>query len=104
MPLNWQGRLHAARTEEEVVDVARDFVATFSPENLADVPPRLWPPKMRDARDVTDYAFVLVRYRVDDERTSSGAIDRLSALFSDATVRISQIKFAATLEREKQED
>jgi hypothetical protein len=45
-----------------------------------------------------------VRYRVDDEKTSSGAIDRLSALFSDATVRISQIKFAESVERERQED
>ena len=104
MPLNWQGRLHEARTEEEVVDVMRDFVATFSPRDLAEVPTRLWPPKMRDARDVTDYAFVLVRHRVDDERSSSGAIDRLSALFSDATVRISQLEFAALAQREVQDD
>ena len=104
MPLNWSGRLHAARTKEEVVDVIRDFVATFSPRDLADVPTRLWPPKMRDARDVTDYAFVLVRFRVDDEKTSSSTIDRLSAMFSDATVRISQLEFAESMERERQED
>jgi hypothetical protein len=104
MPLSWQGRLHGARSEEDVVDIVRDFVATFSPRDLTDVPSRLWPPKMRDARDVTDYAYVLVRFRVDDEKSSSSAIDRLSAMFSDATVRISQIKFAASVERERQED
>lgn len=104
MPLNWHGRLHAARSEEDVVDVVRDFVATFSPQDLADVPTRLWPPKMRDASDVTDYAFVLVRFRVDDEKSSSSTLDRLSAMFSDATVRISQIEFAASEERAPQQD
>ena len=86
------------------MDIVRDFVATFSPVDLANVPPRLWPPKMRDARDVTDYAYVLVRFRVYDEKSSSASIDRLSAMFSDATVRISQIKFASSIERERQED
>ena len=104
MPLNWQGRLHSARSEEEVVDIVRDFVAMFSPTDLSQVPTRLWPPKMRDARDVTDYGYVLVRFRVDDEKSSSSTLDRLSAMFSDATVRISQLAFAATAEREEQED
>jgi hypothetical protein len=104
MALNWQGRLHGARSEEEVVDIVRDFVAMFSPRDLADVPSRLWPAKMRDARDVTDYAYRLVRLRVDDEKSSSSTLDRLCALFSDATVRISQLKFAASVERERQPD
>ena len=99
----WPGNLHAARTEEEVVEVARDFLATFGPTELASIPARLRPPRLRDGKDVTDYAYTLVRFRVDDERSSSALIDRLSAFFSDATVRISQLAVVAEpAEREKE--
>jgi len=46
--ISWQVRLDAARTEAEVVDVVRDFMATISPYDIARLPERSRPRKIVD--------------------------------------------------------
>lgn len=104
MPLTWQQRLANASTESEVVDVARDFIAQFSPYEIVTLPPQCRPPgKIHDSSDVTEYAFALVRHRCDDGEGVTSAVHKLADFFSHAAVRLSQILHTNT-QRENSDD
>ena len=91
MSSTWQERLSSAVTEAQVVDVARDYVAQFTPEEIGRLPEPCKPTKMVDARDVAEYALALMRHHCDDGEEASTPIHRLSAFFSNASVRVSQL-------------
>lgn len=90
MPRSWQDAVRAADSEDDVLDLVRDFVAQFSPYEIAEVPEPCRPGKFHNAGDVTEYAFDLVRHRC-DENEGAAPIHRLSAFFADANQRLSQI-------------
>lgn len=89
---SWPQRLRAADTEQEVVDVARDFLATFSPYDFARLPDELRPGRLVDGNDVSDLAFTLVRHAHDRDPDSARCIHRLTTFFSQAAVRLSDLK------------
>ena len=91
MPTTWQDQLSSASTEAEVVDVARDFIARFTPQEIASLPDPCKPGKIVDGQDVCDYAFALVRHHCDDGQGSTTPMHRLAAFFSNASARVSQI-------------
>ena len=89
-PLTWQERLDDAITEEDVVSVAREYMATITPQEIARMPSGVRPGKLVDANDVTTYAFELVRAECDDPE-GSGALQRLAHIMSRASIRLSEI-------------
>lgn len=88
---SWQDRLEAAESEAEVVQVARDYMATLDPAQVALLPISCRPRKLITANDVSSYAFDLVRYECDDADDSAPFIHRLAAFFSHASIRLSEI-------------
>ena len=93
MPLSWQDRLHSASSETELVDVVREFVAQFSPSEIVQLPEACRPSKIVDGQDVTDYAFTLVRHRCDDGVSGEHTLARLTAFFSSAASRLSELLY-----------
>jgi hypothetical protein len=91
MPSTWQERLSGATTEAEVVSVARDYVAQFTPEEIGHLPEPCKPTKIVDGADVSEYALTLMRHHCDDGEGSTTPIHRLSAFFSNASVRLSEV-------------
>lgn len=89
-PLTWQERLDQALTEDEVVSVAREYLATVTPQEVARMPVAVRPGKLVDANDVTTYAFDLVRAECDDAMGTS-ALQRLAHIMSRASIRLSEI-------------
>ena len=89
-PFTWQERLDAATTEAEVVDVARDYLATLGPAEFASLPEQLRPHKIVDANDITTYAFDLVRQECHDEGAQH-LVQRLAHIMSRASIRLSEI-------------
>jgi hypothetical protein len=89
--VSWPHRLKTARTEAEVVDVARDFLATFSPYDLARLPEVLRPGRLVDGADVNDVAYTLVRHDHDDSRGTARCIHRLTNFFTSASVRLTEL-------------
>ncbi len=89
-PLTWQERLDEALTEDEVLAVARDYLATLSPQEYARLPHAIRPGKLVDANDVTTYAFELVRAQCDDA-DAAGTLQRLAHIMSRASIRLSEI-------------
>lgn len=94
MPQSWQDRLASAFHEAQVVDVARDFLAQFSPEEIASLPEACRPGKLVDGDDVTEYALLLVQHRCQEGEGPTYAIYRLTNFFSNATLRLSQVLHA----------
>ena len=91
MPLSWQDRLESALTEGEVVVVAKDFVAQFSPQEIESLPEPCRPGKFFDANDITGYAFMLVRNHCEERAEAVDLVDKLATFFSNASIRLSQI-------------
>jgi hypothetical protein len=92
--LSWHGRLGQATTEPEVLAVAREFLATVTPYEVARLPEPLRPPKLTDASDVSAYAIDLVRMDLGGALATQRALPRLANFFSRASTRLSTI-FAA---------
>jgi hypothetical protein len=90
MPLSWQDNLDTAATEGEVVSIAKDFIAQFSPREIEDLPQLCRPGKFFEANDVTSFAFALVRQECDDPDTAE-LLHRLASFFANASIRLSQI-------------
>ncbi len=89
-PLTWQERLDDATRESDVVDVARDYLATLSYHECAHLPELLRPRKIVDANDITTYAFDLVRHACHDEGAQR-LVQRLAHIMSRASIRLAEI-------------
>ncbi|HUQ29752.1 MAG TPA: hypothetical protein VM051_14245 [Usitatibacter sp.] len=92
-PLTWQERLDAAATEADVVDVARDYLATLTHDEHMYLPAELRPQKIVDANDITTYAFELVRHECQHDG-GQRLVQRLANIMSRASIRLSQIMVA----------
>lgn len=93
--VTWHCLLEAAESEQEVVDIARDFLATLSPYDIARLPANCRPGKMVDASDITTYAFLVMRHHCDEGHGMPRVAHKLAAFFSGASIRLSQILAAS---------
>jgi hypothetical protein len=91
MPLSWQDRLNAASSESEVLGVARDFIAQFSPQEIQLLPEVCRPRKFVDSDDIASYAFTLVRHNCESDERTSLLVHKLVAFFANASTRLSQV-------------
>jgi hypothetical protein len=91
MPLSWQDRLDDASTEGDVVVVAKDFVAQFSPQEIQSLPGLCRPGKFFEANDITGYAFLLVRDNCEDSAERADLVHKLADFFASASIRLSQV-------------
>ena len=93
--VSWQGRLDQAADRQEVVDVARDFLASITPEETAQLPLDCRPGKLVDGDDVAEYALTLVRRSCEGDALGDHNLQRLAAFFGEALVRLSQLATSA---------
>ena len=89
--LSWHGRLNDAVSQEDVVAVARDYVALWAPEELGQMPGDLRPGKIVDAEDVSAYAFALMQAQMGGGQVAESVVHKMGAFFSSATMRLAQI-------------
>ena len=86
--LAWFDLLAAAATPEEVVNVARDFLATWTPEEIAALPRACRPPRtLKFPEEIVDYAFSLVKAHLDEGSDSNG-VTRMATFFAEASWRV----------------
>lgn len=92
--LSWQGRLDSSTSPEEVVAIARDFLAAFTPYELATLPDKCRPPgKLYDGEDLTTFAFELARHNCDQDSDGSAAlVHKFANFFCHASIRLSEIQ------------
>lgn len=94
--LSWQGRLANSTSPEEVVAIARDFLAAFTPYELATLPDKCRPPgKLYDGEDLTTFAFELARHNyscAQDPDGSAALVHKFANFFCHASIRLSEMQ------------
>ena len=86
----WEHRLDDARSVEEVLAAARDFLARLDPDEINTLPGKCRPPaKIVDADDIGLYAYELVRHECGDDDTAE-LVHRLARFFSHASRQVAR--------------
>ena len=89
--LTWADLLAAATTPGQVIAVVRDFMATWTPQELAALPADCQPPnKFGLPEDIVLYTLMLVDHEMKERERDAGVL-RMSAFFSEATRRVTQL-------------
>ncbi len=90
--VTWQQLLATTTTPDDVIAAARNFVANFDHAELAGLPEECKPGKLFDTHDVASYGYDLARHPCDGmDPAVTETIHKLSAFFSQAVVRLSQL-------------
>jgi hypothetical protein len=84
----WQMLLDAAANEHDVVQLARDFIASFTPHEIELMPEACRPGKLVDAQDVASYGYDLAAYRCKESDAGAGVIQAFCRFFADASQRL----------------
>lgn len=87
---NWRDQLQRARTAEDVVSTAREFLSHWSSHQLGALPVHCQPLRMSDADDLSIYALTLVRAQCDDH-AHTAELHAMATFFAAASQRLSQI-------------
>jgi hypothetical protein len=90
----WRSALEAAATEDDVVHVAREYVATLARERLHLLPQNCRPGPIETCADVAEWAMRLVQECLNyhAEGASLDLMMEISEFFSEATARMSELK------------
>jgi hypothetical protein len=93
----WYHLLEDANSTLEVVAVARDYLASWSPQDIALLPPACRPGKIRDESDIE----VLHDALIDEYRTSQASgeelarLQELTSFMVRATLRVAELSDGA---------
>lgn len=83
--------LRAATSEEEVVRLARDYLAQWQPSELAAIPAACRPRAIADAEGLADAAFALTRARI-DASAPQPPLEEMEIFFAMACARVSELE------------
>jgi hypothetical protein len=92
LTLAWQGRLDEASSEDAVVVVCRDFLALWTPKELAELPAICLPQVIVEGDEVNTYALKLIRHLGVGDRASAPMLHRMSTFFTRAALRLAQMR------------
>ena len=90
---DWKALLDGAINEKEVVEVTRDYLATWTPRELFSLPPACRPMMVKSAEDIGNLAFELTRahFGQGDDLELAQLILKMMTFFSHASSRLSGI-------------
>jgi hypothetical protein len=95
MGLTWIDRIDSAATTADVIEIARVYCASITPNEYAQLPGKCRPRKLVDGNDLAEYAFDLVRETCRMEPEPSPLVSKMAAVMSHAANRISELVSAA---------
>jgi len=93
----WLARIGLAMRIDEVVELAREYVAELTESERMRLPSSCLPPSLKNAREVNDYALTLTRAQLAfrGPLASSLVLQRMTQFFATVSGRIAQIEHAA---------
>jgi hypothetical protein len=90
LSISWHQRLHSASSVDQVLELTRDFLSTWTPTEIARIPVECRPPLVLDPDDIAFCALALVRSQCLDPQ-GTPELRRMAAFFGTASERISQL-------------
>ena len=90
----WPNMLDSARTEHDLVTIVREYIATWTPEELGRLPASCRPGKVNDAEDVSELAFGLASAHIafSGELPDRLLLERLMSFFTHAATRLAALQ------------
>lgn len=91
---DWRNLMRSSSHEDEVLELLRDHIARWTPQEIAHLPPDCRPGRIRDADDVSRWAFELASTHcaqsvaVRDEPV----LERMLEFVTQAALRIAELK------------
>ena len=91
--VTWYRLLDSAKSSLEVVAITRDYLATWTPEEISLLPHNVRPGKLRDESDVEELHSLLVGAYRDSTATGPqlNALQRITSFMVRATIRLSEL-------------
>jgi hypothetical protein len=95
-PEDWRNLIRATNREEEVLELVRDHMARWTPEEIAQLPEDCRPPRIRDAEDISRWAFELASTHCAAGATGQddNHLERMLEFVTQAAVRLSELQAA----------
>jgi hypothetical protein len=93
---DWRNMMRQSTQEEEVIELVRDHLARWTPEEIARLPEDCRPGRIRDADDISQWAFTLASNHcagsvpAEDEHL----LDRMLEFVTRAAVRLAELRSA----------
>jgi hypothetical protein len=103
--VTWHRQLESCEAVDDILTVARDFLATFGPEHLARLPDDCRPGRIKGEDDIAYWSCKLAQYQQKDPlvRIDAELMQEMLNFFLHAWVRLSQIsRVHASGEAERQ--
>lgn len=102
--ISWFAQIDSAQSPAAVTAVVRDYLALWSPEEIALLPLEVRPGRMRDAADITELHGQLVEQyrRTRASGDALAALQRLTGFVARAALRIAQLDKAEDGGEERQ--
>ena len=91
MSVSWQDRLDDATDVHEIVEITKDFLATWDRHEIAALPEPCRPGKLFDANDVSTYAFLLMQTECGGDPQGAPLMHKMRSFFTNASVRLAEI-------------
>jgi hypothetical protein len=89
----WFRMLENAQSPAQVVSIARDYLSEWTPQELARLPERCRPGKLRDEHDIEELHSKLVEEYRNTEATGEelATIQQLTSFLVRASIRIAEL-------------
>ena len=87
----WKSRVEEASSEDELLALVREFIADLSPKDIERLPPICRPIDFVHARDIVNYAVILVGHHCDGDGATHRLVTRLTAFFDAASLRLNHL-------------
>lgn len=93
-PEDWRNLILAAAHEDEVLTLVRDHMAMWAPNEIARLPEDCRPGRIRDAEDISRWAFTLATTHCaqNDSADDEPFLDRMLEFVTQAAIRISELQ------------
>lgn len=87
IPPAWQRRLDATQFPDEVMAVARAFMASFSPVDVERLPSHCRPGPLTSQKEIAELALWLSHQAIDGDAATVRLVTRMAQFFSAAAIR-----------------
>ena len=89
---DWRNLIRASAQEDEVLTLVRDHMARWSPEEIGRLPLDCRPRRIRDAEDVSQYAYQLASNHCAGTAQDEGLLERMLEFVTQAALRLSELR------------
>jgi len=93
LPDVWRLTVDATQSERDLVDAVRDYLATWQPDELSQLPEPCRPGRITSGEDIADMAYKLSKLRLGFDGTAEQrlAFDRMMGMFLHASERFATL-------------